>query len=531
LRTKAIATLGLFGVLTALVAATPSLTDRVNSEVRERVSGEAMSERLRSEGAQARVEWPRENPPRPLPARPVTFPSYEIRKLANGLQVVLVSQNEQPSVSVRMIVRAGAAQDPKGKHGLAMLTATLLDQGAGNRSAEQIAETIDFIGGALGVGAGTDLSFINAVVMKDSYGIALDLMADVVQRPTFAPEEIDRQRQQALSALKVAAEDPDSVAGQVIDRLIYGFHPYGMPGSGTPESLTSLTRADFADFHRKYFVPNNALIAVVGDIEAAEAMAGLEKHFGAWKPGEVPAQTMTDLPDATRRVIVIDKKDAVQTEIRVGHIAIPRKHNDFDAVDQAVKILGGEGANRLQQVLRSQKQLTYGASADLDTYKLAGAVIAETDTQTANTAEALRVVVDEFTRLQRERVGDGELDGAQDYMVGHFPLTIEVPDAIATQVLNQLFYELPVEELPRYRERVLKVTPDEIQRVARWFIRPAQLSVVLVGDADKFVNDLKGVGFGNVERIPIERLDLLSADFLKRTPPRPVAQAGLAIAR
>ena len=173
------------------------------------------------------------------------------------------------------------------------------------------------------------------------------------------------------------------------------------------------------------------------------------------------------------------------------------------------------GADRLQQVLRSQKALTYGASADLDTYKYAGAVIAETDTQTANTAEALRVTIDEFTRLQRERVNDGELEAAQDYMVGHFPLTIEVPDQIATQVLNQLFYELPVEELPRYRERILKVTPDEIQRVARWFIRPSQLSVVLVGDADKFIKDLKGVGFGTVERIPIEQLDLLSADFLK----------------
>jgi zinc protease len=518
---KAIVTLSLFGALTAIVAAKPGLTERVRQELQERVRGEARTERSRSE-AQARVDWPRDNPPRPLPARPVTFPPYEIRKMANGMQVVLVSQNEQPAISVRMIIRAGAAHDPKGKHGLAMLTATLLDQGAGKRSAEDIADTIDFIGGALGTGAGTDLSYINAVVMKDSYEVALDLMADVVQRPTFAPEEIERQRAQALSALKVAADDPESVAERVIDRLIYGFHPYGMPGAGTAESLPALTRNDFVEFHRQHFVPNNALIAVVGDISAADAMAGLEKHFGAWKPGEVPAPAITEAPEPTRRVIVIDKKDAVQTEIRVGHIAIPRKHNDYEAVDQAVKILGGEGANRLQQVLRSQKQLTYGASADLNTFKWAGAVIAETDTQTSNTAEALRVVVDEFTRLQRERVNDGELEGAQDYMVGHFPLTIEVPDAIATQVLNQLFYELPVEELPRYRERVLKITPNEIQRVARWFIRPAQLSVVLVGDADKFVNDLKGVGFANYERIPIERLDLMSADFMKRAAtPRP----------
>ena len=515
MRIKAVVTLGLFGALTAIVAAKPGFTERVKHDVQDRIH-DVRSERTRGEGAQARVEWPRDSPPRPLPARPVTFPPYEIRKLSNGMQVVLVSQNEQPAISVRMIIRAGAAHDPKGKHGLAMLTATLLDQGAGKRSAEEIADTIDFIGGMLSTGAGTDMSFINAVVMKDSYEIALDLISDVVQRPTFAPEEIERQRAQALSALKVSAGDPESIAERVIDRLIYGFHPYGMPGAGTTQSLSGLTRADFVDFHKQHFVPNNALLAVVGDISAAEAMAGLEKHFGAWKPGEVPAPAITEAPDATRRVIVIDKKDAVQTEIRVGHIAIPRKHPDYEAIDQAVKILGGEGANRLQQVLRSQKQLTYGASADLNTYKWAGALIAETDTQTPNTAEALRVVVDELTRLQRERVHDGELEGAQDYMVGHFPLTIEVPDAIATQVLNQLFYELPVEELPRYRERLLKVTPDEIQRVARWFIRPAQLSVVLVGDADKFVNDLKGVGFGNYERIPIDQLDLMSADFLKR---------------
>ncbi len=490
MKVKAALTLGLFGALTAIVAA--------------QVTGGGQS-------------WPRDNPPRPLAARPVTFPSYELRKLSNGMQVVLVNQNEQPAISVRMIIRAGAAHDPKGKHGLAMMTATLLDQGAGTRTAEQIAEEIDFIGGALGTGAGTDLSFVNAVVMNDSYNVALGLMSDIVMRPTFAQDEIDRQRSQAMSALKVSAEDPESVADRVIDRLIYGFHPYGMPGAGTAESLASLTRADFVDFHKRYFVPNNALVAVVGDIDPNAAMAGLEKYFGAWKPGEIPAATVTEPPDATRRVIVIDKKDAVQTEIRVGHIAIPRKHADYEAVDQAIKILGGEGANRLQQVLRSQKQLTYGASADLDTFKWAGAVIAETDTQTSNTAEALRVVVDEFTRLQRERVGDSELEGAQDYMVGHFPLTIEVPDQIATQVLNQLFYDLPVEDLPRFREKILKVTPDEIQRVARWFIRPSQLSIVLVGDADKFVNDLKGVGFGTFERIPMERVDLMSVDLMKRS--------------
>ncbi len=459
--------------------------------------------------------WPAERPPRPLEARPVKFPPYELRKLPNGLQVVIVSHHEQPSVSVRMIVRAGAAQDPKGKMGTAMLAATLLDQGAAKRSAEQIADAIDFVGGILSTGAGTDLTYISAVVLKDSLPLALELMSDVVRRPTFAQEELDRQRQQALSGMKVSAEDPDTVANHVIDRLVYGFHPYGLPGNGTVESLPSITRADLVEFHRQYFVPNNALIAVVGDMSADEAMAGLTKVFGDWPEGSVPAFQPTDPPLPTKRVIVVDRPDAVQTEIRLGQLGIPRRHADFLAMDQAVKILGGEGGNRLQQVLRSQRGLTYGASAELETYKMAGGVRAETDTRTDATAEALRLAVDEFYRLQRERVYDGELEGAQAYLAGNFPLTIETPDAIATQVLNQLFYELPLEELQTFPERVRSVSPDDVQRVARNYLRPDRLAVVLVGNADAFVKDLAGVGFGEFERIPMDRIDLLAADLKK----------------
>jgi zinc protease len=463
-------------------------------------------------------EWPSEAPPRPLPARPITFPPYKVETLSNGLRVVLVSHHEQPVVSIRMIVRAGAAMDPKDKLGLAMLTAELLDQGAGKRTAEEIADFIDFSGGILSTGAGTDLTYISAVVMKDGFMDGLQLMSDVARRPTFAPEEIERRRQQALSALKVAAEDPDSLASRVIDRLIYGFHPYGLPGTGTAESLRSLKREDFVEFHQRYYAPNNALLAIVGDITPAEALAAVQKVFGDWEKREVPPFTPIDPPPPTKRVVVIDKPDAVQTEIRVGQLGIPRKHDDYVALDQAVKILGGEGANRLQQVLRSQRGLTYGASADLDTYKFAGGIVAETDTRSSSTAEALRIMVDEVTRLQREPVYEGELLSAQNYMVGHFPLTVETPDAIATQVLNYLFYELPLEDLPRYRERTLSVTPEDIQRVARAYFKPDRLAVVLVGNAKEFVEDLKGVGFGDFEVIPMGQVDLLAVDLKKGEP-------------
>ncbi|HUU33842.1 MAG TPA: pitrilysin family protein [Vicinamibacterales bacterium] len=464
------------------------------------------------------LRWPSERPPRPLAAKPVKFPPYEIRTMANGLQVVVVSQNEQPVVSARMLVRAGAAQDPKGKEGLAMLTAALLDQGTATRSAAQIAEEIDFMGGLMGTGAGTDLSFVNAVSMRDGLGQVLDLMADVVLKPAFSPDEIERQTAQAVSSLKVSADDPDTVASQVIDRLIFGFHPYGMPSGGTSESLAALTQQDFVDFHKTWFVPNNALIALVGDVTPDEAFTQVERVFGGWAKGPVPAYLPMEPPPAVRRLVVIDKPGSVQTEIRAGNLAIARRNADHLALDQAVKILGGEGGNRLQQVLRSQKSLTYGASADLDAYKFAGAVVAETDTRTEATIEALRTVVDEFARLQRERVYTGELEGAQDFLAGSFPLSIESPDAIATRVLNQLFYELPLADLPAYPELVRTVTVDDIQRVARAWLKPAQLSVVLVGDAEKFMSGLAGAGFTNIERIPIAELDLTNADLRRARP-------------
>lgn len=526
---------GVLGLTTAMLCA--SVPTRADADAGSAASQSAAARQTRAlNAAQVALarQWPTEQPPRPLAARPVKFPPYEIRTLPNGLQVVLVSHHEQPAVSVRMIVRAGAAQDPKGKMGLSMITASLLDQGAGGRTAEQIADAIDFIGGILGTGAGTDLTYVNTVVMKDSLELGLQLMSDVVRRPTFAPQEIDRQRQQAMSGLKVAAEDPDNVASQVIDRLIYGFHPYGLPGSGTAESLAGLTRQDILEFHQRFYAPNNALIAVVGDVGPDEAMAGIQKAFGDWQQRPVPDFKPIDPPPPTKRVVVIDKPDAVQTEIRVGQLGIPRRHADYLAMDQAVKILGGEGANRLQQVLRSQRGLTYGASADLETYKTTGGIVAETDTRTDATAEALRLTVDEFFRLQRERVHDGELEGAQAYLAGHFPLTIETPDAIATQVLNQLFYELPLEELQTFPERVVSVSPDDVQRVARSYFKPDRLAVVLVGNADAFVTDLKGVGFGEFERIPIGQIDLLAADLKKGgirvgapqpVPPRPETPA------
>ena len=458
-----------------------------------------------------------ERMPPPLPARAVTFPPYDIQTLKNGLQVITVLHHEQPAVTMRLLVRAGGANDPDKKRGVSMLVSTLLDQGTTSRTSQQIADQIDSIGGVLGTGSGDDFTSVSAVVMKDSFGVAMEMVADIVRNPAFAAEEIDRQKEQITSTQQVNANDPDYLASAVFDRLVYGFHPYGLPGSGTLETMTSISRQDLQAFHRQYFIPNNMVLAIVGDVTQKEAVATAERVFGTWPRGDVPAWRGLTPPEPTRRVVIIDKPDAVQTEIRVGQLAIARKHPDFLKWDLAVKVLGGEGANRLHRVLRSERGLTYGASAETEGRKLAGDIVAETDTRTDTTGEALRLMIEEFLRLQRLRVPERELMDAQAYLAGSFPLTIESPNDIATQVINYVLYELPLADIPTYSQRVSAITPDDIQRVAQSYLKPDRLSIVLVGNAKAFVPQLQALGLTNVEIIPVEQLDLMSATLRRET--------------
>ena len=455
-------------------------------------------------------QWPSSSPPGPLAARPVDFPPYEIKSLSNGLQVLIVRHHEQPSVSFRLLVRAGAMQEPDDKPGVASFAAGLINQGTKTKSAGELANEIESAGGIIGVGSGNELSFVSGAVIKDRTALMLSLAADMVQNPAFAQDEMDRRRSQILSSLDVSYDDPDYLANLVFERLVFGFHPYGRPTEGTRESIRKLTREDLAAFHRAWYVPNNSLLAIVGDITTPEAVAAAERAFGKWERRDVPAVKTIEPPPPTRRVVVIDRPGSAQTEIRVGHIAVPRTHADFVPLDLAIRILGGEGANRLFGELRSNRGLTYGASADFNTYKFAGDIVAETDTRSNATGESLRIMVDEFAKLQNESVNPLELRGAQDFLAGNFPLTIETPAAIAQQVLAHMYFGLDPSEIETYRDRVEKVTTMDIQRVAKQFVRPDRLSIVLVGDASVFASQLKAVGFPEFERIPIAELDLNS---------------------
>lgn len=480
-------------------------------------------------GALQQPAWPTEAPPPPLPARSVDFPPYQLRTLPNGLRVLAVPHHEQPSVSFRLLLAVGAVQEPPDRPGLASFVATLLNQGTTSKSAGEIATTIDSAGGLIGVGSGNELTFVQGAVVKDRTDLALQLASDLVQHPAFAEQEIALQRKQALSALQVGYDDPGYLAGAVFNRLVFGSHPYGRPHEGTPESIPRITQADLMAFHRDWFVPNNALLAIVGDLTVEEAFAAAESAFGNWERRDVPEIQVPAPPERARRVVVIDRPGSAQTAIRVGHLSIPRTHPDHITFDLAVRILGGEGANRLFGVLRSDRGLTYGASADLNTFKNSGVVIAETSTRTSSTGEALRLMVDEFARLRRDPVHPQELSGAQNFIKGHFPLSIEAPGAIAEQVLARMFFGQDLAGIETYVDEVGRVRPADIQRVSRELLEVEDLAIVLVGDAATFVDQIRALGFVEYERIPNSELDLNSPALRRGAPigqntPAPAAE-------
>ena len=466
-------------------------------------------------------DWPSETMPKPLASRPLTLPPHEIRTLPNGLRVVVLEHHEQPLVSLRLLVGAGTAQDLAPKLGVANMVATLLDQGTTTRTAQQIADAVDTIGGNVRAGAGTDATFAYITVLKNSLPLGLDLLSDIVRSPAFAQDALDRQRDQLRSELRMSYQDPNYLASLVFRRLVYGLHPYGYPGTGTPASIERITRSDLVEHHQRYFAPDNCILAVAGDVTAAEAFAAADKAFGGWARRDAVAPFTLGPPAPARRVVIVDLPGAVHTEIRAGHLGILRTSDDFTAVELAVRILGGDGANRLQQILRTRRGLAYGASAGVQAYRRLGNIVAETETPPEAAGEALRVMVGQFLRLQDQRVDDRELDDAKAVLAGRFPLGIETPDDIATTVLTALFYELPLSDLETFRERVNAVTPDAIQRAARAHLRPDRLSMVLVGYAPFIMSQLERFGFPNGEVVRASDLDVTSADLV-----RPARSAG-----
>ncbi|MBI1940577.1 MAG: insulinase family protein [Acidobacteria bacterium] len=447
-----------------------------------------------------------ELPPAAPPPSPVVLPTPAAHQLPNGLQVVVIERRSLPLVTLRLVVKSGAAADPQELPGVAEMVATLLSQGTSKRRALDISESIDRVGGAMESAAEWDNSYASLTVLSDHTELAFDILADIATRPTFPPEEVDRRRKQTLSALEILFDDPPYVADQVFDLLVFAGTPYGHLRDGTPESLARMTRRELSAFHGAHYRPENSILALVGDLSEENAIRLAEKFFGTWERGQGrPEPRKIKAQEARPRVVVIDKPDAVQTEIRVGTRGVPRGSPDYEALTVVNQILGGPATNRLFKTLRSRQGLAYGASSDLVCNRSLGSWVAKTSTRTAGTGRALAMILEQMKNLRNRPISGAELRTAQSYLLGHMALEFETPESVAAHTLELMVHGLPLNSWNRFAEKVKALRTEEVFAATRRCLGAPGNTIVLVGDAHGFRADLKKLGPQRI--IPIRDLD------------------------
>jgi len=436
----------------------------------------------------------RTKPPKPGPESKVKFPSYYEKTLPNGLKVIVIENHEQPIVYVSFVVKSGSTYDGE-LPGLASVTAELLTKGTKTRSATQIAEEIDFVGGSLNATASWDATNVSVLVLKKYLGVGIDILQDVVLNPTFPEEEIERVRTQRLASIKQSKAEAGYLAGVRFSKELFAGHPYANESGGNEESIQKMKRDDLVKFYQTHFIPNNSFIIFAGDITPSEALPLVEKYFGGWKKGKNPHREFQTVKDVNQtRVVIVDKPGAVQSAIRIGHLGIERKNKDYVKVYTLNTLLGGYFNSRINMNLRETHGYTYGASSFFDARLYPGPFIISTDVRNEVTDSSIVEIIKELKRMIEEPVPEDELKMAKDYIVGSFPLQIETPAQVASRVMTIEIYGLPKDFYDRFREEVKKITAKDIQETARRYLRPDKLLIVVSGNSKQIKPVLEKFG-------------------------------------
>lgn len=435
----------------------------------------------------ATAQIDRSTAPEPAPAPKIQLGDYEQFTLDNGLQVIVVENHKIPRISWQIYVDADPALEGKFV-GASEMAGGLLRSGTSNRSKAEIDEAVDFIGASLEPSS----NGIYAASLTKHTDKLLDLVSDVLLNPTFPEAELEKVRKQTLSGLASSKEEPDAIARNVSNVLLYGDkHPYGE--ITTEATVEGITQEQAKAFYNTYFKPNVSYLVVVGDITPADAKKMANKYLGSWKRGDVPthAYDMPKVPEATE-VAFVDKTGAVQSVINIGYpIDLKPGSDDVIKVSLMNSILGGGGfGTRLFQNLREDKGYTYGAYSSLRSDKLVGMFGAQASVRNEVTDSSVVEFMKELNKIRDEKVGEDELMRAKKQRIGSFARAMERPQTIARFALNTARFNLPKDYYATYLEKVDKVTVADIQAMAKKYIKPENAHILIVGNKDDVAEKL-----------------------------------------
>jgi zinc protease len=443
-----------------------------------------------------RPEW--EEPPPPATDAPVVQEgSLERAELDNGLELLVLEDRKLPRVVLGVALRRGEGAVPPETAGLATFTAEVMKRGAGDRDALALARASDRLGASLGVGADWDSMSVEISGLSRDLDVLLEILSDVVLRPRFEAGEARKARSEILAALEQAKDDPATLASWHMSRALYQEHRYGLPSDGTPETVAKLDAGAARAFHRRVFVPNDAIFFAAGDVDMEEMLPRVGAAFGAWERGEAmaPGPPPPLRVPGQRRVVVVDRPDLVQTRIIVAHEGLSRTSPDRIPALLMNTVLGGGGfSSRMTESLRAEAGLTYGVGSGFGLRRHPGPFYASTFTRVSEVRRAIDLLLAEIERMKADPPSEEELRDARALQVGRFSLGLETSGAVMSALVDLEIYGLPRDSLDTYRRRVRAVTTDDTARMAETLLHPERAAIILVGPAEDLVAQVEDLG-------------------------------------
>lgn len=458
-------------------------------------------------------------PPPPAAPRPAKFAQPEEARLKNGLQILVAERHQLPLIAANVVIRHGAEVDPRKLAGAASMTGDLLTKGTESMSAPEIANAIESLGGSIDSGAGWDSSVAGVVVMSDKTEQALQILADVVRHPAFQDAEIARLKKQRLDGLRVALQQPGSLARYVAERLVFGTGEYGHAAGGTLESVQAIQRSDVTRLYHTYYQPKDAALVIAGDITLAQAKQLAQKLFGDWQ-NESPApneqRTGVTRDKWQSENVVVDMPDAGQAAVMLVKPTIPRHAPDYYAGLVTNAALGNGFVSRLNREIRIKRGLSYGAGSSLDTRRDAGEFGASAQTKNESASEVVSLMQTQLSNLASDPVKGNELRSRQAVLTGQFARNLETNHGFVAALGALVTYQLPLDTLDKFIPSINAVTTDEVTAFAKTHLSPPA-STVIVGKSAAFLDGLRKA-IPKVRVIEQANLDLNSPDLVKTKP-------------
>jgi len=441
------------------------------------------------------------NRPKPGPAREYHFPVFERTTLPNGLTLIIAPTHSLPVVTVFAIVDAGAVTEPVGHEGVAQLTGRALNEGTPKYDGEALTDYLEQLGTSIGGGADWDSASLAMTVLSDNLDNAFVHFAEVLITPTFPAAAIERLKGERIAELMQIESEPRELADEKFDEYIYErTSRFRLPLGGTKESVARLTRSEVTAFHRARFRPSTTTLIIVGDVDSGVATKMVEGALGAWTGDPAPKATANDRPVRNSRAVrIVRKEDAPQSEVRIGHVGVPRTHPDYFSITVMNAVMGGLFSSRINLNLREAHGYTYGASSSFDWRREAGPFVVGTAVASDVTVPAIRETLKEIDRMRTEPISESELSLATSYLEGVFPIRYETTAAIASALAALTVYDLPADWYDSYRTRMSAVTVDDVLTAARAHVHPEALQIVIVGDTEAIREPLEALAFGPVD--------------------------------